>query len=720
MPFSCEDRIPVNSLCSWEIFFSVSFGKLLLSGALCDLSAEKGDICPGIFPGGKVHTVKNECKKEGLTRMVNELNYGGTPAQWPFPISYDKENRVETDVLVIGAGIAGGMAGIMAARRGVRVAVVDKAPIDVSGSGGAGLDHYGGCISNPDCKFTPEEYIELSKGGPFGADHRNYINMKGSWDNLLELEKLGMHFRDEEDEFAGAPFRDEKTKIMYAYDYITKDTIRMRGGANIKKYMYDGLKAEKNVTMFERVMITRLLTENGKVGGKIVGATGVNEQTGEFYVFTAKCVIVSTAGVSMQGTSTWTFNSEMFGNGYRSDPRNTGDGIAMAWDVGAEVNSEKQFGQSLNVGPFGWPWFAIGNPDDTWHGCTIVDNNGKEVPWLDGLDQPISTLEERWLPGKGQKYVGFMRPIPDFDKEKIESGEYELPFWADLSALPESERRGIWGLMVGNEGRTRNAVYRYYNKAGFNPETDMLQCPNMCAETFGWRRKDWFQGEPSMARFWKADTLSGLASDWNQMTNVPGLFVSGAESGQGGAGAGASGAYAGNRAAEYAMENAQVQVDEAQVQAEKERVYAPVKRANDPEARISWKELWMGLNRVMQQDCGEFYTGATLKHGLMWLKSIREKEMKMTFARNPHELTRVLECESRVTIGEIYLHLGLANIEAAEQGVPKEMHMFTKLVDGQRILTFKEDEWWLKAPYAPTYLENYNICRAKEKVEGKG
>ncbi|MBQ8975722.1 MAG: hypothetical protein IJ072_08400, partial [Oscillospiraceae bacterium] len=90
------------------------------------------------------------------------------------------------------------------------------------------------------------------------------------------------------------------------------------------------------------------------------------------------------------------------------------------------------------------------------------------------------------------------------------------------------------------------------------------------------------------------------------------------------------------------------------------------------------------------------------------------KEMKMTFARNPHELTRVLECESRVTIGEIYLHLGLANIEAAQRGIPKEMQMFTKLVDGERVLSFKEDKWWLKAPYAPTYLENYKKCRAQE------
>jgi succinate dehydrogenase/fumarate reductase flavoprotein subunit len=649
--------------------------------------------------------------------MVDVLNYGSTPLEWPFPVKYDKENRIETDVLIVGAGVAGAMAGLMAARRGVRVAVVDKAPIDVSGSGGAGLDHYGGCYSNPDCAITPEEYMELAKDNPFGLDHRTYINFKGAWDNLLELERLGLRFRDEEDEFAGAPFRDDKTKIMYAYDYKTKDTIRLRSGAYIKKYMRDALVKEKNVQLFERVMITRLLTEGGRTLGRIAGATGVSEVTGEFYVFSAKAVILSTAGVSMQGTSTWTFNSEMFGNGYRSDPRNTGDGIAMAWQVGAEMNSEEQFGQALNVGPFGWPWYAIGNPDNTWHGCTIVDNKGKEVPWVDGLDQPISTLEERWLPGKGQVYMGFLRPIPFFDQKLIESGEYELPFWADLSALPEHERRGIWGLMVGNEGRTRMAVYDYFNKAGFNPDTDMLQCPVMNPESYTYRRKDWFQGEPNMARFWKADTLKGLATDWNQMTNVPGLFASGSESGQGGAPAGSSGAYAGNRAAEYAMEVPRVPIEEAQVAAEKERVYAPVKRAEDPEARISWKELWMGLNRVMQQDCGEFRTEATLKHGLMWLDSIKEHEMQMTYARNPHELVRVLECESRITVGEVYLYLGLANVQRERDGVPRDKVMFVKYVDGERILTFKEKEWWLKPPYEPTYLENYIKCRSKEPVD---
>lgn len=648
--------------------------------------------------------------------MTDRINYGSVPAEWPFPVKYDVENRIETDVLIIGAGIAGSMAGIMAARRGVKVAVVDKAPIDVSGCGGAGLDHYGGCFSNPDCAVTPEEYVKYPAQGMFGGnDHRQYIQSKGSWDNLLELERLGLHFRDEDGEFAGAPFRDDKTKIMYAYDYRNRHTIRMRGGANIKKYMKDGLLREKNATLFERVMITNLLTEDGKQGARVVGATGVNEETGEFYVFSAKSVIMSTAGVSMQGTSTWTFNSEMFGNGYRNDPRCTGDGVAMAWKAGAEFNSEKQFGQSLTTGPFGWPWYGIGNPDNTWHPCTLVDNKGKVIPWINSRGEQISTMEERNMPAEGEPFMVYPRPTPQIKPELIENGEYELPLWADLSSMPEDERRAIWGLMVGNEGKTRTSIYDYFNRAGFNPDKDMLQCPVMNPVVYGNSLKDWFQGEQNNNKFWKADTLKGVATDWNQMTNISGLFAAGSEDGQGGAGAGSGGAYAGNRAAEFAMKNGHGRISDAQVAAEKERVYAPVKRMDDAKALVSWKELWMGMNRVMQQDCGDFRTRVLCEHGLMWLDSIKKHEMQLTYARNPHELVRVLECESRVTVAEVYLYLGIANFRAAEQGEGEGKLMFNKLIGGELITSYKEDQWWLKAPYAPTYNENYEKCRALEK-----
>ena len=651
--------------------------------------------------------------------MANQLNYGASPPDWPYPVNYGKENRIETDVLIIGAGIAGVMAGLRAARRGVKVAVIDKAPIEISGSGGAGIDHYGSCNSNPDSGITPEEQMEMAPRMPGRTpDHRSYIVMKGSWDNLLELERLGMRFRDEDDEFAGAPFRDDKTKIMYAYDYKNKTTVKLRSGADIKRYAKLGLQKEKTATLYERIMITNLLTENGKAGARVVGATGLHEETGEFYVFHAKCAILNTSGVSMQGTGTWTFNSEMFGNGYRADPRNTGDGLAMAWKAGAEFGREERFGQNFSTHPFGWPWYGIGNCDNTWAPCNIVDNNGKEIPWVDKHGNTIIELDMRSNPAPGDREVGFPRPNLTLDlADRIRSGEFELPFWADLSGMPEDRRRCIWGLMVGNEGRTRTAIYDYFNKAGFNPDTDMLQSPVMAIKSYEYPMRDWYQGEPNAVKPWKADTLQGLLTDWNMMTNIEGLFASGCEAGQGGSPAGAGGGYAGNRAAEYAKTVQLGKISEDQVAAEKERIYAPVKRMGDPNAVVSWKELWMGMNRVMQQDLGDDRTRVLCEHGLMWLDSIKRQEMHMTYARNPHELARVLEAESRVTIGEIYFHLCMANFDEAE-GAGEDKVMVNKFKDGKVVTTYKEEKWWLKPPYAPTYLENYEKLTALEK-EGK-
>ncbi|MCL2124724.1 MAG: FAD-binding protein [Oscillospiraceae bacterium] len=653
--------------------------------------------------------------------MGNDLFNGVTPSEWPYPIKYDKENRIDVDVLVVGGGVAGAMAGIMAARRGVKVAVVEKSHIDISGSGGAGLDHYGMCISNPDCSYTPEEFIEALEGGRsfFSGDHRMYIQLKGTWDSILEMEKFGLRFRDEDDEFVGAPFRDDKTKIMYAYDYGSKSTIKIRSGADFKKYLRIGLVNEKNASIFERVMITDLLTDGGKDGARIVGATGVNEETGEFYVFSAKSVIICTSGVSMQGTQTWAFNLEMFGNGYRNDPRCTGDGVAMAWKAGAEFCSEEQFGQSHSTMPFGWPWYGIGNPDNTWFPCSIVDNNGKEMPWVDFNGTPLKSVDERPLPDKGGRFMsGYPGSRLYIDAEKIKSGEYELPLWADLAGMPEYERRCIWGLMVGNEGRTRTAIYDYFNKAGFNPERDMLQCPVTTPEIYQDGRKDFYQGEPGSAKVWKADTLKGVMTDWNQMTNVGGLFAAGMESQQGGAPGIASGGYAGNRAAEYAMNASKGNISESQVAKVKERVYAPVKRLGERDAVVNWKELAMGMNRVMQQDCGDFRSLALCKHGLMWLDSIKKHEMHQTYARNPHELVRVLESESKITVAEVYLHLCIANLKDKDSGGNSGKVMLNKFVDGELVTTYKEDKWWLKPPYAPTYLENYEKCIALEK-EGK-
>lgn len=639
---------------------------------------------------------------------------------WPYPLEYGKESVVETDVLVIGGGLAGGMAGIAAACRGVRVAVADKAPVIHSGDAGAGIDHWNKCLSNPKSPMTPEDYMAAADQIP-GMGHCTYISMKGTWEALLELEKLGLPIRDESGEFSGTELLDDDTGLLKGYDYTHLVHVKLRGGNALKPTICKGLKAA-GVELYERVMMTCLLTNGGADERSVVGAVGFSLTTGELFIFHAKSVIIS----SGQPTGMWTFNTELFGNGWRNDPNNVGEGFAMAWKAGAEMFGMSRAGTGKGGHPFGWPRFGVGICDNSWFPCSIVDAKGKEVPWEDLDGNPVETVEGRNRPNENQVYIassrdmlkGTRKPLLVQDLgERIKNGEFELPFYADLSGMPEKERRSIWGLMIGNEGKTRYAVYDYYAKAGFNPETDMLQAPIMAPDSYSGAFMDWFQGEPDVVKPWRPDGAGGqIAVDWNLMSNIKGLFAAGSSAGQSGASfACSSGSYAGNRAAEYAKKAEFGVINRAQLEQEKERIYAPVKRKDDPEAYISWKELWSGIARVMQCDCGEYRSIGVYRHALMWLDSIRQQELGQTYARTPHELARVLECETRLTCCEATVQAFIAEAELKAQGGGRDKVILNRLADGVFQTVMKENRFWLQAPYAGTYLENYNICRAAER-----
>ncbi|MCD8127276.1 MAG: FAD-binding protein [Clostridiales bacterium] len=639
---------------------------------------------------------------------------------WPYPVHYGKVNRVTVDVLVIGGGLAGGCAGLAAVRRGCTVAVVDKAPIKRSGCGGAGMDHWNNVLNHEGSPMTPEENLE--KGNTQARQgHRDYIAVKGTWDALMELEKLGLPIRDEDGDFVGTATLDRRTNLLKAYNYQDLVAVKLRGGQYIKPVIYEGLRRE-GAQLFERVMVTSLLTEGGKQGARVIGATGLSMETGEFYVFSAKSTILS----SGYACTIWTYSTEITGNSYRWDPNDIGDGLAMAWKAGAQVFGMDKAGHTRAAHPFAWPRFGVGNPSNTWFPCTIVDNNGKEVPWEDADGKLLTSIEARNLPTEHQVYCG--STISDVLKsvappnlihdlpERIRKGEFELPLWADISAMPEDERRSIWGVMIGNEGKSRYTIYDLYTREGFDPDTDMLMAPIMVPE--GYLSGGWFQGEPNAVKPWRSESFGCQgepAMDWNLMTSLDGLFVAGSSGGlEGCSYACSSGFYAGNRAAEFGETVERGEVDQAQLDAELLRVYAPVMRAGDPDAYISWKELWGGSARVMQQCCGDFKTIPILEHGLKWLDSIKQGEMQHTYARNPHELAKVMEDESRITVSEMFLQACIVKIKTDKSDLPAGTYIFNQLVGDQVVTTYKEPQYWLKAPYAPTYLENYERCRAKE------
>src|SRR5512140_3691540 len=111
----------------------------------------------------------------------------GRAPVWPYPIAYEKEQEIETDVLILGGGIAGCWAAISAAREGLRVAVVEKSATIRSGSGGPGCDHWCDTAANPLSKVNPDEWAQrlAAANGGYTNGIGRQIQCRENYDALL-------------------------------------------------------------------------------------------------------------------------------------------------------------------------------------------------------------------------------------------------------------------------------------------------------------------------------------------------------------------------------------------------------------------------------------------------------------------------------------------------------------------------------------------------------
>jgi succinate dehydrogenase/fumarate reductase flavoprotein subunit len=653
-----------------------------------------------------------------MTTWHKYIQRNASVPEWPYPIRYGEENAISTDVLVLGGGIAGCHAAINARRRGVKVVVVEKEATKWSGNGGAGVDHWLSACTNPCSEVSPEEFTKrvVSDSGGYDCGPLRYVNAKESWDTLLDCERMGVQIRDIRGEFKGADFRDDETQLMFAYDYKNKYNLRVYGH-NVKPSLHKEMK-RLGVEILDRVMVTALLTADGAQGRRVIGATGINTRTGGFFIVQAKATVLATG---LPGRI-WLFSSE-----YRAtfrDPNLTGDGVAIAWNAGAEfAKLEESF---LDSGPFAYIAYGVGNAHNTWHGCSIVDANGKEVPWVDRDGNELRTVAERFQPSPGQRFMlgQGLRVPPTYENrvkelapdlpERIEKGEFVLPLYADLSRLPAQERRAIFGLMVGNEGRTRIPVYDTLTKAGFDPDLDMLQVPVMNPAAYN--HSNFWAGMP--APHWRQWGGGGLVVDWDLRTNLEGLYAAGGAIYGGGAhsSAATSGRYAGRKAASYAMTAPESRIDPQQVAREKVRVYTPLEQSK---RSIGWKELNAGICKIMQDYCGQYRSKETLQEGLRLLQELRESEAATVFAANPHELAHAVECQSIITVSEAVIRASLARkassallnfirLDYPLVDPPEWQKLLPiKLVDGKVTVNELPLDYHLRPPYAPTYEENY-------------
>ncbi len=583
-----------------------------------------------------------------MTAWQDYLKEQGKAPDWPYEIRFDQEHEISTDVLVIGGGIAGCWAAISAARQGLRVTLVEKGDTIRSGAGGPGCDHWCDVPANPLSNVDPDEWAMHMADRMYPNGIGLQIQCREDYDTLIELENMGGKIRDTEDEYLGAEGRDDKTKFMVSprytklhsylpapegwksptphYDPSKLNNVVLRiWGSTFKPALKKECK-RLGVKIFDRVMGTSLLTENGVPGSRVIGATGVNNRTGEFMIFKSKATILSTAGAG----SIWMLNTELGGYCNMMSRTTTGDGTVMAWRAGAVLTGMEAGGVLRIATGHKHKWYT-GAGDASYENVPLVDANGKRLPY------PIQGWED-W---------GAMAPAPGVEdkiRAGILKGEYALPFYGDWPSMSDVERRATWNLMLGEESTTR-IIIDTFNQAGFDPSRDLQQAYK-------------FMEGSSLPQWREAGYGGGVLVDWNLKTSLDGLYAAGGQmfSPEDHSYCAATGRYAGRKAAAYSKQIGESKISREQVEREKARVYAPIKRSKG----MDWKEVHAGIARAMQYYVSEFKTENLLKLGLQTLQKIENEAVPQLYALDPHKLMRSLEDTSLLTYAQIIVHASLA------------------------------------------------------------
>ncbi|HEX7474597.1 MAG TPA: FAD-dependent oxidoreductase [Dehalococcoidales bacterium] len=575
------------------------------------------------------------------------LEEGHAP-DWPYPVNYEKEREEETDVLIIGGGIAGCWAAISAARTGLKVTLSEKGDVQRSGAGGPGCDHWCNAPANPLSNVDPDEWAEHMADRPFCNGIGIQIQCREDWDTLQEMEQIGGKIRDTKDEYVGAQGRDDKSKLMISprygivHSYLpapdksrrkplasNPDPENHRNNVVVRIWgstFKPAIKKEckrLGVKVYDRIMGTSLLNENGVPGSRVVGATGLNCRTGEFMIIKSKATIISTAGAS----SIWLMSMELGGYTNMASRNTTGEGTVMAWNAGASLVNMESGGVVRIATGMKHKWYT-GAGDASYENVPLVDANGKRLP----------------LPIQGWEDAGAMTsPVAEEAvRAGVLKGEYALPFYGDWPSMSDVERRATWNLMLGEESTTK-IIIDTFNKAGFDPSRDLQQSYKFIEGT---SLPQWRQGG------------GALQVDWDLKTTLDGLYAAGSSTfcAEDHSYCAATGRYAGRKASAYAKQTSSGKVSREQIEREKARVYAPTKRSSGTE----WKEVHAGIARVMQYYVSEFKTDNLFKMGLGALQKIQEEELPRLYALDPHKLMRTIEDTSLLTYAQIIIQASMA------------------------------------------------------------
>lgn len=335
----------------------------------------------------------------------------------------EKENdeTIDTDVVVVGMGLAGATAAVSAVDEGVKVVAIEKA-----GAAGGSSKYSGGFITAVGTKQAQEEGVTITADDYFASYNaqEDLSEKKDETDRdamkaMIERSASDIEFLDNHNDPITGPdgFGSDFKVWHYPADRTSAFDGEAAGADHIVQLM-EWLNKQDNFSIYYNTPATKILTdENGKVSG-----VECTRNDGSTLTVNAKSVVLATGGYAaskeMMERFCPDFPQEWVLPYTTSSMYNTGDGITMAEALNADIYEDgwwMDLAIGVDVGGYSTYFPDTLNGLINYANYFVTDGTGKRILNVNSLYGPRSIVFAKAMEETGKIYS-------IFTKEGFENG----------------------------------------------------------------------------------------------------------------------------------------------------------------------------------------------------------------------------------------------------------------------------------------------------------
>ncbi|MDB9822569.1 FAD-binding protein [Deltaproteobacteria bacterium] len=543
---------------------------------------------------------------------------------------------IETDVLIIGGGVSGLWAANRARKSLERVMIVDKGPRDWGGQASMAGGDFDAALPGENI----DDYVKDLVYYYDGLCDQEIIEevFRQSYDRLQDYQRLGCEFLTGPDgKLKGIPQRSLNHIKLYPAQ------LKTRGGPD----MVRGLVKEADrlgVERLGRLLITDLL----KGDGKVVGAVGFHQITGEFYIFKTGAVVLAS------GQGGWKSTRAI----------SSGEGMWMAAKAGVELRN-CEFANVHNQ-----PRLF------EWEGQTKLLPLGARF---------VNASGESYMDNYSPKFGANTDPHYNIRGMAVEAREGRGPIYLDISQIKSEDLD-----LVKPQSGWQLLNYEKLVKLGidfFKEKTEWMPQP---VALYGGIIAD-LKGRTLVPGLFVAGRIRSIDA---------GVYMGGFAL----CTTAVTGHIAGESVATYALSNRTLPIDMDKVAAFKKDLFNPLGKTG-----ITPKEVLTEIQQaVFPYDVCILKNEDSLKRALDKIIRIKEELLPRTTARDPHYLMKLVEAQGITFITECYLRASLMRTES-RAGHYREDHPYRNDEEWLKwiVISLKENNLSLRTDPVP--LDRYKF-----------